>query len=200
VFALLLLYVHLMQTWMIFYRFAVLFLLPSFIFLGFGIGRMIQFLRTRFHLKASMTLFIVAIFILMCSLPKNLQPNESDKLVFKKIGQLIAGLEGNDYEIGVAASSSWTMGHVSFYANLKYEGAVCPLKYINIEQLAKNNDDIFLSNLKKAGVQYFLWEEKSWSKKMLDFLMKQTPDRLIEIGRWNHMDTGRLVLFKVITE
>ena len=197
VFALLLLYVHLMQTWMIFHRFAVLFLLPSFIFLGFGMERMIQFLQTRFNLKVPVTLFVVAILILICSLPKNLQLNESDKLVFKEIGQLIADLEGNDHEIGVAAASSWTMGHVSFYANLKYEGAVCPLKYINIEQLAKNSDDTFLSNLKKAGVEYFLWEERSWSKKRLDFLKRQTPKSLIEIGRWSHADTGRLILFKM---
>ena len=90
------------------------------------------------------------------------------------------------------------MSHVSFYANLKHEGAICPLKYSNIEQLAGNSDDTFLSNLKKARVEYFLWEERSWSKNRLDFLMRQTPDRLIEIGQWSHADTGRLILFKVI--
>ncbi|MBN1830719.1 MAG: glycosyltransferase family 39 protein [Deltaproteobacteria bacterium] len=198
-FALFLLYAHLMQTWMIFHRFAVLFLLPSFVFLGFGMKRMVYFLEKRFSLKAPVTLFIIAISILICSLPKNLQSNESDKLVFKEIGQLIADLEGNDREIGVAAASLWTMSHVSFYANLKYEGAICPLKYINIQQLARNSDDAFLSDLKKAGVDYFLWEEKSWSKNRLDFLKRQTPNRVIEIGRWSHADTGRLVLFKVIT-
>ena len=199
-FALFLLYVHLMQTWMISYRFAVLFLLPSFLFLGFGMERIIQFLQSRFNLKETVTLFIVAILILMCSLPKNLQSNESDKLVFKEIGQLIADSEGNDHEIGVAAASSWTMRHVSFYANLKYEGAVCPLKYINIEQLAKNSDNTFLSNLKKAGVEYFLWEERSWAKKNFDSLMRQTPEDLAVIGEWSQPNTGRLVLFRIITE
>jgi 4-amino-4-deoxy-L-arabinose transferase-like glycosyltransferase len=199
-FALALLYLHLMQTWMIFYRFAALFLLPSFVFLGFGMERIIQFLQTRFNLKTPVTLFVVAISILICTLPKNLESNESDKLVFKEIGQLIADLEGNDHEIGVAAASSWTMSHISFYANLKYEGAVCPLKYSNIEQLAGDSDDTFLSNLKKAGIEYFLWEERSWSKKRLDFLKRQIPRRLVEIGRWSHADTGRLVLFEVITE
>ena len=92
------------------------------------------------------------------------------------------------------------MSHISFYANLKYEGAVCPLKYSNIEQLAGDSDDTFLSNLKKAGIEYFLWEERSWSKKRLDFLKRQIPRRLVEIGRWSHADTGRLVLFEVITE
>ncbi len=198
VFALALLYVHLMQTWMMFYRFAVLFLLPSFVFLGFGTERLVLFLQTRFNLKAPMALLVVTISVLLCSLPKNLQPDKPQRLMFKEIGQLIADLEGNDHEIGVAAASVWTMNHVSFYANLKYEGAVCPLKYINIKQLAGNSDDTFLSNMKKAGIKYFLWEERSWSKNRLDFLMRQTPDRLIEIGRWSHPDTGRLVLFKVI--
>jgi 4-amino-4-deoxy-L-arabinose transferase-like glycosyltransferase len=199
VFALALLYVHLIQTWMMFYRFAVLFLLPSFVFLGFGLERIIQFLQTRYNLKAPVTLFVLTVCILFCSFPKTLQSNESDKLVFKKIGQLIADLEGNDHEIGVATASPWTMTHVSFYANLRYEGAVCPLEYINIEQLAGNSDDTFLSNLKEAGVEYFLWEERSWSKERLGFLERQTFKRLIEIGRWSHPNTGRLVLFKVIT-
>lgn len=199
VFALILLYVHLMQTWLMFYRFAVLFLLPSFVFLAFGMERMIKFLQTRFNLKGHMTLFVVTICILICSLPKNLLSDESNKPVFKEIGQLIADLEGNDHEIGVAAASVWTMSHVSFYANLKYEGAACPLKYRNIKQLAGNSDDTFLSNLRKWGIEYFLWEERSWSKKRLDFLMRQTPTRLIEIGRWSHADTGQLILFKVIT-
>jgi 4-amino-4-deoxy-L-arabinose transferase-like glycosyltransferase len=198
VFASVLLYVHLMQTWMIFYRFAVLFLLPSFVFLGFGMERVFQFLQTRFNLKASVTLFIIAISTLMCSLPKNLKPNEQDKLVFKEIGQLIAGIEGNDHEIRVASASSWTTSHVSFYANLKHEGAVCPLKYGNIRQLAGNSDETFLSNLEKAGVKYFLWEERSWAREKLDFLIRQTPKGLIEIGRWSHADTGRLILFRVI--
>ena len=43
VLALALLYVHLMQTWMIYYRFAVPFFLPSFVFLGFGLGKWTNF-------------------------------------------------------------------------------------------------------------------------------------------------------------
>jgi hypothetical protein len=197
-FALLLLYTHLIQTWMIFHRFAALFLLPSFVFLGYGMDRIIQIFQTRFNLKIPLTLFIIVMFILMFSLPKNLKPNESDKLVFKEIGQLIAEIEGNDREIGVAAASSWTMCHISFYANLKYKGAVCPVKHCDIERFARSNEVAFLANLKEAGVEYFLWEEKSWSKKWFDFLQKQTPKRLIEIGEWSHADTGRLVLFRVI--
>jgi hypothetical protein len=200
VFALVLLYVHLIQTWMVFYRFLALFLLPSFIFLGFGMERIVRFFQTRLNLKPLAILLTVSVLIVLIPLPKNLKSNEQDKLVFKEIGQLISDLEGNDHGIGVAAASSWTMSHVSFYANLNYEGAVCPLKYGNIEQLAGNSDETFLSNLKKAGVEYFLWEERSWAEKSFDSLMRQTPDGLMVIGEWSHPDTGRLVLFRVIPE
>jgi 4-amino-4-deoxy-L-arabinose transferase-like glycosyltransferase len=200
VFALVLLYVHLIQTWMIHYRFMALFLLPSFIFLGFGMEGIVRFFQTRFNVKAPVLFFVVAGLIILIPLPKNLKPNEQDKLVFKEIGQLIASIEGNDHEIGVAAASLWTMNHVSSYANLNYEGAVCPLKYGNIRQLAGNGDEKFLSSLEKAGVEYFLWEEKSWAREKLDFLIRQTPKHLIEIGRWSHADTGCLVLFRVIPE
>ncbi len=200
VFGLVLLYVHLIQTWMIYDRFMALFLLPSFIFLGFGMERILRFLQTRFHIKAPVAFFVASGLIVLVSLPKNLNSREQDKLVFKEIGQLIAGIEGNDHEIDVATASLWTMTHVSFYANLKYKGAICPLKYGNIKQLAGNSDETFLSNLKKAGVEYFLWEERSWARERLDFLIRQTPKSLIEIGRWRHADTGQLVLFRVIPE
>ena len=200
VFALVLLYVHIIQTWMIYYRFMALLLLPSFVFLGFGMQRIVRFFQTRLRLKPLAVLLTVSLLIVLIPLPKNSKSNEKDKLVFKEIGQLIAGIEGNDHEIGVATASSWTMSHVSFYANLKYEGAICPLKYGNIKQLAGNSDEMFLSNLKKAEVEYFLWEERSWARERLDFLIRQTPMSLIEIGRWSHADTGQLVLFRVLPE
>lgn len=199
VFALVLLYIHLVQTWMVFYRFLALFLLPSFIFLGFGMEIIVRFFQIRLNLKPLAVLLTVSALIVLIPFPKNLKPNEMDKLVFKEIGQLIADMEGNDHEIGVAAASLWTMGHVSFYANLKYEGAVCPLEHANIARMAGNNDDTLLSNLKKAGVKYFLWEERSWDKNRFDSLMRQTPKGLTVIGEWSHPDTGRLVLFRVIS-
>ncbi len=200
VFALVLLYVHLIQTWMIYYRFMALLLLPSFVFLGTGMQKIVQFFQTRLNLKPLAVLLTVSVLIVLIPLPKNSKPNEKDKLVFKEIGQLIAGIEGNDHEIDVAAASLWTMSHVSSYANLNYEGAVCPLEHANIEQMAANSDDTLLFNLKKVGVGYFLWEERSWAKKSFDSLMRQTPEGLMVIGEWSHPDTGRLVLFRVIPE
>jgi hypothetical protein len=194
--ALVLLYVHLVQTWMMLNRFLALLFLPSFIFSGYGIERITRFCQTRFHFKASVAHFLLAVLVLSCALPKDLKPRESDKLVFKEIGQYLAALEGNEHEIDVAASSV-SIRWVSFYANYAQKRAICPQKHYNLRKLAGNSYGEFVDNLRKGGVRFFLWEETLWPKEIFDFQAEQTPEDFIEIGRWWHPDTGRLVLFKV---
>jgi 4-amino-4-deoxy-L-arabinose transferase-like glycosyltransferase len=195
--SLILLYLHVMHTWNMFNRFFILFIIPSSVVLGFGMEKIINFLQTRFTLKPPVALFVVSLLILCFALPKNLKPREMDKLVFKEIGELIGRREGNHSEIEVATSLHslrWT----SFYANLNYRGAPCPQKYNDFEAIVGSSYKEFIGNLKKRGVQYFLWEERHWPIKRFDFIKSQDPKDFVTIGRWSHPDTGRLILFEVI--
>ncbi|MBW2078626.1 MAG: glycosyltransferase family 39 protein, partial [Deltaproteobacteria bacterium] len=102
--ALILLYLYVLQSWMMFNRLLALFILPSFILVGFGLERTIGFLQARFKVREYIAVTVVCILMLACALPKSLNPRETDKLVFKQIGQLIAEKEGNDKEIKVATA------------------------------------------------------------------------------------------------
>jgi len=195
--ALLLLYMHVLQTWMMFDRFFAIFILPSFIFVGFGLEKIVLFFRSRLHLKKSMVLSILCLLILICALPKSLKPREADKLVFKEIGELIADREGNDKEIKVATSTH-SIRWISFYANLKYKGAPCPQKNHDLENIIGKSYKEFVQNLKTRKIRYFLWEEKHWPGHRFDFMDRCNPKDFIKLGHWNHPDTGRLILFKVI--
>jgi 4-amino-4-deoxy-L-arabinose transferase-like glycosyltransferase len=195
--SLILLYLHVVHTWMMFNRFLILFIIPSSVVLGFGLEKIINYGQKKFDLKASLVLFVVALLIVCSALPKSLQPRERDKLVFKEIGELIGRREGTQSEIGVVASLH-SLRWISFYANLNYRGAPCPQKYHNFEAIVGGSYEEFVGYLKNEGVQYFLWEERHWPTKRFDFIKSHDPKDFIAIGRWSHPDTGRLILFKVI--
>lgn len=195
--SLIVLYLHVMQTWMMFNRFLILFIIPSSVVLGFGLEKITDYLQTRFNFRASVALFVVAFLIVCSALPKNLQPRERDKLVFKEIGEFIGRREGNHSEIDVVTSLH-SLRWISFYANLNYRGAPCPQKYHDFEAIVGGSYDEFVGHLKKGGVKYFLWEERHWPTKRFDFIKSLDPEDFFMAGSWSHPDTGRLILFEVI--
>jgi len=200
--AFILLFLHVVQKWMMFDRFCAIFMIPAFMVVGFGLQKTVLLINTRFQVKNSIVLLILCLLILSCSLPKNLKSKEADKIVYKEIGEVIAQREGNSKEIKIVKSlrtPDWT----PFYANLNYEGAPCPKTDFGIEstrfdEIVFRDYEGFLGYLKKNGITYFLWEERAWPKGGFDFLSRKDPADFKEIGAWSHPDTGRMVLFKVL--
>ncbi|HUU40665.1 MAG TPA: glycosyltransferase family 39 protein [Desulfatiglandales bacterium] len=194
---LLLLYLHVLQTWMMYNRFWAIFILPFFIVIGFGLEKINVFLRSKFNLRESVALSILCLLILTSSLPKNLKTRETDKLVFKEIGELVAEREGNDKEIKVATSTH-SIRWISFYANLNYKGAPCPEENYDLENIIGKGYEEFVKNLKRRGIRYLLWEEKHWPKQGSYVLDTGNMKDFVRLGAWSHPDTGSLILFEVI--
>jgi hypothetical protein len=194
--ALILLYIHILQSWTADYRFMAIFLFPCAVFIGFGTEKIIRWLHVKFSLKASWALFIIASLIILSTVPKNFKPRDPDKLVFKQIGELIAKREGNQNVIPISASYG-TQRWVSFYANLHYKGAVCPEpSEENCWKYFLKDHSSFIQDLKEKNIKYFLWTQRQWPKEY-DLLKMPYYQRLQEVGRWNHPDTGWMILFKV---
>lgn len=195
--ALVILYFHTVQSWQISARFLALFILPAFIFVAFGLEKTTQFLKRCLHLRGPAALSITCALILALALPKCLKPRESDKLVFRVIGQVIAERQGNGEVIPIVASLH-TIRWVSFYANLGYPGVECPQPYEDFAEVVGTSYRQFVQNLKKRGTEYFLWEERHWPVKGFDFLKRRDPRKFPEVGRWRHPDTGQMILFRVL--
>lgn len=194
--ALILLYLHLIQTWVIADRFLALFVFPCFIFLGFGLERTIHFFQSRFKLNHIATLLVVCFLILGFTLPKNLKSREADKLVFRNIGEFIAERAGKSQTISVAASLH-TLRWISFYANLDFPGAPCPQPYNDFKVIIGDSYKDFIRNLRQRGIKYFLWEEKHWPVETFDFIGEVDSRDFVRLGSWEHPDTGRLTLFQI---
>jgi len=195
--ALLMLYAHIFHKWVMDYRFLAIFIFPCVVFTGFGIEKLLSWLRVKFSLKESLAITILAVLILSCTLPKNLNLRDADKLVFRQIGEFIAKQAGNQHIITISASYS-TQRWVSFYANLYYKGAVCPEPSdANCWDIFAKDTDSLLQGLKTRNIRYFLWTEQR-TNKAIDIFKTPSQQQLKELGRWHHADTGEMILFEVL--
>ncbi len=192
------LYLHVIDRWMMFDRFWGTFIIPTFLAIGFGLDRTADFLKTKYKINQSSALAILCFLMLACSLPKSLAPKEADKLVFKEIGTIIANIENHKGKTRIAKSLK-SPNWVSFYANLDLEGAPCPSLNLDFELITRKYET-FVRYLKAEGITYFLWEEKNWPKHGFDFFKEMKHGDFEEIGRWHHPDTGAIVLFRLRPE
>jgi hypothetical protein len=194
--ALVFLYFHILHTWVIGTRFIVLFMFPSFICVAYGIEKLLPFFTRRFRLDMRSAVALVCLTILAFGLPKNFGPRESDKVVFRQIGELIAHRQGNAQVIHVA-SSLHLLRWLSFYSNLNYRGAPCPQPYSDFAALVGTDYAGFVQNLKGEKVRYFVWEEKRWPPGAFNFEKEVSSDHFKALGSWSHPDSGRIILYQV---
>ncbi len=193
--AIVLLYLHTLQSWFGTSRFMYLVILPSLVFISAGLEKTIGFIRERFKLSQALAVSIIFCFILVFGLPNDLKPRETDKLVFKEMGEFIAKRENSSKPIGIATSLN-ILRWVSFYANLHIPGAPCPQPYSDFAEITGKNYDEFVRNLKARGITYFIWEEKHWPPNAFDFMKKMNPEHFQLLLTKYHRDTGKMLLFR----
>ena len=186
-------YAYTLYAWLIYNRFMAIFIFPSFVFIGFGIQKTLQFTQARLKRSEAFAIACLCAFIFAVGLPKALQSGEQDKLVYREIGEFIAAREDRTKPIRIAGFHTPPLRLISFYANLGYPGAPCPIS----DALSIKGGHVLIPDLKKEGVRYLLWEEKAWSNKkprLTDSLFQQ---QLREVGGWRHRDTGRIILYEI---
>lgn len=193
------LYIYCLNTWSMENRRLIMVIIPSAVFLGFGIEKLINWLHKRLGLSDYVAVLVICLLIFILTLPKNLKVREADKLVYKEVGETIARLDGSSGVIEMI-----TLGNAvrwnNYYANLHVKGAPCPEKYHNWhdKSITGNSYDDFIHNMRMRNIRYIVWEEKTWPRNKFVFLQSVQPKDLIKLKEWNHQDTGRIILYQVI--
>ncbi|MEA2084097.1 MAG: hypothetical protein U9O82_07655 [Thermodesulfobacteriota bacterium] len=191
--AFVMLYVQVLYNWIMTKRFIALFLFPSFVFIGFGLERIVRFLKNRFNMKQTLAYGAVCLLIFVTALPKNLEPNREDKLVFKEIGEFVAAREGNSNEILIAGSFK-RVNFIHFYSNLNYRGAPC---FDEDEYWIDEKSPVDLKFLRENNFHYFVWDEMHRSAAELEMLKGEGGQGLTEVGEWQARKLGRLIVFRI---
>ena len=191
------LYVHTLQTWMLYYRFFGIVMIPAVVCCAFGMEKLRDIISRKWSSEPVIVFWVLFIVIIGISLPKNLKSGDTDKSVFIQIADTISR-HAPDAAAIKTATSRHTQIWISFYANLHRAGTPpCPLDEANCWEFYPDDPALFRNRLRQNGLQFVLWEEKHWlfHNFSLSDLMGSADYR--ELGRWHHRDTGQMILFAV---
>jgi 4-amino-4-deoxy-L-arabinose transferase-like glycosyltransferase len=193
----LILYANLLQLWIIYNRMMLMVLIPSCIYAGFGLEKIIRLVYSKWRVKKDVACSFLCLLILLSAFSIDLRTREADKSVFKEIGENIAIQQGND-TITIVSTSIPLLRWIPFYANLKFRGGPCPQSGEYSWEFLPDEYGLFVKKLKKNQIKYFLWDEKRWPVEKFDVHASKFRKDFREIGRWHHRDTGQMILFEVI--
>ena len=190
-------FIHIIQHWMIEYRYFALVIISTCIFAGFGVESCKSYLSKKFQMRPEIAIACICIFILLFGLGKNLKSREKDKYIYRQMGENIAQIEKNNLPVNVASFMNSTVCEkVHFYANRSFTGVVCPRQRINFKALSQNNYQSFIEQLKNYNAQYFLWEKRLWPDNWFDFRQCVQKKDFFPIMRYKKSDKDYLILYK----
>ena len=127
-----LLYVHTLQTWMLYYRFFGIVMIPSAILCAFGMERLLEMLPRRLHVQQATVFWVIFLLVIGISLPKNLKSADPDKSVFIQIGETVFQNTPTSADARIATSRHIQIW-ISFYANIHLQGAIpCPIDHFEL--------------------------------------------------------------------
>jgi hypothetical protein len=193
--ALLILYFQVLSGWVMRKRFVALFLLPSFVVVGFGVEYLWSLLERRFSLRKTALLICSALVIFAIGLPKNIDAKRVDSRIFQHIGETIAERNKLDNTIRVAAAFDFDdIELVAFFGNLRAEDVSC------VRSLAQKIEPAnFLKKLnkRKNKIHYLVWDEKNWSADSLSWLRHLKKEKVVEVKEWQDDRLGKFVLFQI---
>lgn len=194
--SLLLLLVHFVQSWVMTYRFMAILMLPAFGMAALGVQRILASLSALTKIGGGRAVALMAIFLVLVSLGKNLRMIEADKAVYVTIGKTIAKVAGSGSCIAIASKFSTPQAWINFYATVN-NGQPCTYQPI----LSKVNDlNELVAEMQQHGLQFFVWEQRTWEKSSFGSDPLFFEEHLKPIGHWWHRDTGKIMLFRLITE
>lgn len=193
-----LLYMHTLQTWMLYYRFFGIVMISSAIFCAFGLERLLETLPRRLSVQPVTVFFAIFFLIIGVSLPKNLKSPDPDKSVFIRIGETVfQNTPASGASSGVRiATSRHTQIWISFYANIHLPGTLpCPLDLTNCWESYPDDPDQFKDRIRQNNINFVLWEEKHWPFHSFTLSDPAVFKSYKELGRWYHRDTGKMILY-----
>ena len=192
--ALVILYSHLLYTWLIYDRFLVILILPAVVFVGFGCQKIVTGLQSRFNITQNKALIILACILVLFGLGKNLRPRYEEKLVFREIADAIIARKSPGELTRIASEPSIYYRWVFFYANADYAGVVCDLNLIG---KVEGPYPQFVRQARQARIDYLLWSNAMQSRTGLDLAQVPYEKDFERIGEWTYGKSERFVLLRL---
>ena len=193
-------YVFCLKQWVVVSRYyAGIVLIPLSFLICYGFKSLLSLLENKFKFNAKRTFLCVVTVIFLICIPKDLRIGDGDKRVFRDIANEIGKYENSANAVKIATSverGRW----INFYANYAFlsasDHAWCNKSGNFLWEFFDKDYKGFIEKVKKANIDYFLWEEHFWSKGHFLFERSELSGYFDKIGEWYHPDTGDIVLYK----
>lgn len=196
-----LLYLRTLQTFIIEYRYLMLAILPGSLCFCAGLAALADRIQQRTGMVRLPVLAILAVLLILVTLPRDLTPRGESETAFKEIGLFLAANHTPGDEVRVATSRH-TVRLVRFYANLERPGIPCPERPEHLyPALTGGSPAELIKNLKERKIDYLLWEEHNRPSGWPPVLTEGGKNGdLQELGRWHNHQTGMMTLYRVRME
>lgn len=189
------LYVHILQTWVIDYRFLAIMMFPACIIMANGVRRVMGYLQQTRGLSLRKTVTVFTAFLILFGLPKSLKPEEQDKIVFRQAARAIEESKDTELVRIAAADASRAFEWVLLYAHRHSPDLYCALHMVDA---VPGTYEQFRANLDKTGQRFFFYEENQWPEKGFDLLAAPYQKDFRLLGQWRHPDCGLFAVFQRI--
>ncbi len=183
------LYAHILQTWIMTYRFVALLLLPGVIIAGFGLRRCWIWLHDRLGRRMALILLVV---YLAFPLNKDVSPIEADKAVYPAIARQVRMVSAQPV-VFVAGLDTVAHHWVEFYVTKDDNIPRCS----GFTDIAPASMRELMSVLEQRHTHFLLWEQNAWQKRPFGHDPAEFLPQFVEVGRWYHPNTGALILFRL---
>ncbi len=192
-----LLYLHLLNAWIMEYRFMMLLMIPAIPFFGAGIQWWLKFVVNKWSINQSNVIAIAAGLMVLTAVPKNIQTRDPDKIVFRNIAETARSMTPINEPV-LISSSIHTHQLLTLYANIDLDNPLChDVRIKNSWSKYSSNIDLMIQDLKTRNIHFFLYEEKNWPLPNFDTDRLLNRTDLLMIGHWKHRDTGLMKLYKI---
>ena len=188
------LYIHIIQTWIVMYRFLAVLVFPGCIFMAAGVEKTIHYLQNRRRWPLAKAIVWVSAALVILGLPKNLKPRESDKAVYRQAAKIMAQQVISDPSARIAGfRRTRALEWIILYSHRNSPIMPCSQ---SLEGAVSSDYRQFVVNLDLAGIRYVLYEERFWPHELLD--LPSTPYRkdFRLLGQWQHPDSKKFMLLE----
>lgn len=191
----LLLYVFMMQIWVMDYRYAVLIIIGGVVILGVGVEWLMECLGR--HLKPAGVLLVTGALLFLSVAPKIFQDRGASEVVFKEIGSAAAALSPGSEPVLIMASGDH-IRLLTHFANNRRPVPQSPEPLFSTYPSMPGGGPAELADYLRANhIGFLLWEENNWPPEAGFSGSDVTPGIFTKVGQWDNRQTGRMVLYRV---
>lgn len=189
---LMILYIHMLQTWIITPRFLAILILPGCFIMACGVDKAAHLLGKWRSMPAEKAFgWLVAILIVL-GLPKSLKPEESDKLIYREAAELV---ERRGAESVSIAGYERTRALEWLIVYSHRDSGVVPCSS-GLDGIITPDYRQFVKNLDQAGIRYLLYEERFWPKGIIDLPSAPYQNDFRVLGHWLRSDSKMFMLLE----